>query len=246
MIKIAVIEARLFSTRLPGKVMMPLAGISMLQHVVDRVRGAKLIDKIIVATTDNPEDRVIENLCNNIGVEVYRGSNNNVMERVLSATKEYKNSILIQITADNPFIEAEIIDKIIDASKDKKLDYICNHLPRNVPIGCEVRAYKRNLLEKITGKILNQNHKSNITSIFYENTRKYNILNIDTDIKYQGASLRLTVDEPKDYFLAKHLYKKFYKNNEYFSLDKVIEYLNKNKKIIKINESVNQKTLKEG
>ena len=246
MINVAVIEARLFSTRLPGKVMMPLAGITMLQHVIERVRQAKLVNKIILATTENPEDLVIENLCNSLGVEVYRGSNDNVMQRVLSATKNYKNSTLIQITADNPFIESEIIDKIIGASKDKKLDYICNHLPRYVPIGCEVRAYKRNILEKLTGKVLSDNHKSNVTSIFYDNPGEYNVFNIDTDKKYYGPGLRLTVDEPKDYFLASHLYEKFYIKNKYFSLNEIIEYLNKNIKIININKNVNQKSLKEG
>jgi len=246
MIKIAVIEARLFSTRLPGKVMMPLAGITMLQHIIERVRRAKLVDKIIVATTENPEDVVIENLCHNLGVEVHRGANDNVMARVLSATKDYKNSILVQITADNPFIEAEIIDKIIEASEDKKLDYICNHLPRNVPIGCVVRAYKRNTLDKLTGKVFSKNHKSNVTSIFYDNTKEYNVFNITTDKKYYGANLRLTVDEPKDYFLATHLYNKFYKKNKYFSLADIIKYLNKNIKIIRINENVKQKSLKEG
>ena len=246
MIKIAVIEARLFATRLPGKVMMPLAGIPILQHVVERVKKAQLVDKIIVATTSNNEDLVIENLCAKLGIEVYRGSNDNVMERVLNATKDYKNSLLIQITADNPFIEAEIIDQIINASKNEKYDYICNHLPRNVPIGCEIRAYKRNSLDAINHKNLSFYHKSNITSIFYENPTKYNIFNIVTEKKYFSPDLRLTVDEPRDYFLASNLYEKFYINKKYFLLKDIIKYLKNNKKLININASVNQKSIKEG
>lgn len=246
MIKIAVIEARLFATRLPGKVMMPLVGIPILQHVIERVKKAQLVDKIIVATTSNNEDLVIENLCTKLGIEVYRGSNDNVMERVLNATKDYNNSLLVQITADNPFIEAEIIDQIIIASENEKYDYICNHLPRNVPIGCEIRAYKRNSLDYVHNKNLSFYHKSNITSIFYENPKEYSIFNIVTDKKYFSPDLRLTVDEPKDYFLASILYDKFYINKKYFSLKDIIEYLKNNKELTNINARVNQKSIKEG
>ena len=139
-----------------------------------------------------------------------------------------------------------IIDQIIIASENEKYDYICNHLPRNVPIGCEIRAYKRNSLDDVHNKNLSFYHKSNITSIFYENPKEYSIFNIVTDKKYFSPDLRLTVDEPKDYFLASILYDKFYINKKYFSLKDIIEYLKNNKELTNINARVNQKSIKEG
>ena len=243
--KVAVIEARIFSSRLPGKVMMPLNGIPMLEHIINRVKNSKKLDHIILASTTAKEDDLLQFLGRNLGIEVYRGSRNNVIKRILGATIKYSNSILIQITGDNPFIESKIIDKAITVMERKNVDYVCNHLPREVPIGCEVRVYKRESLEKLSQINLPSYHKSNVTSIFYENIKSYKIMNIDTEKEFMGKNYRLTVDEVNDYILADTIYKKLYKGN-YISLASVIKYLSLNKKISQINSSVTQKNITDG
>ena len=244
--KIAVIEARLYAGRLPGKVLMPLAGTTMIERIIDKVKCSNLLDDIVLATTSNSEDDLIEYIGKQCGVRVHRGSSNNVMERVLGASNHNKNSILVQVTGDNPFIEPQIIDDVISKFKGYDLDYVCNDMPRNVPLGCEVRAYKRSIIEKIDQDKIDQSHLSNITSIFYEYKKRYKICNINTRKIHQGKNLRLTVDEPQDYILADIIYKEMCKEDKSFNLEKVINFLNKNKILMKINLNVRQKDLSEG
>ena len=244
-IKIAVLEARVYASRLPGKVMMPLSGIPMLEHIVNRIKNSKKIDKIVIATTKNSEDDLIEILANKMNIEVFRGSKNNVMSRVLGATKKHKNSILIQVTGDNPFIESKVIDQAIEVIENRNVDYVCNHLPRKVPLGCEVRVYNRDSLVKLNKRNLSFYHKSNVTSIFYAKESDYKIININTDRDLSGKKYRLTVDEVKDYILVEHIYSKLYKG-KYISLAEVLKYLSKNKNISQINSTVIQKKIIEG
>lgn len=243
--KIAVIEARVYSSRLPGKIMMPLNGIPMLEHIVNRVKNSEELDHIILATTKEKEDDLVEIIGAKLKVEVFRGSKNNVMKRVLDATMKYKDSILVQITADNPFIESKIIDTALQVIQNENVDYVCNNIPRLVPIGCEVRVYRRKTLAKLNKNSIPAYHKSNVTSIFYEKDFNYKIINISTDQNFIGKKYRLTVDEVNDYILADTLYKKLYKGR-YIPLSSVISFLSSNKNIANINSSVVQKQVIEG
>ena len=246
MIKIAIIEARLSASRLPGKVLMPLAGRPMIQRIIDRVKGAKLLDHIVLATTIKEEDDLVEYIGRESKVNVYRGSNENVMERVMGASQSFDNSIIVQITGDNPFIEPEIIDDVIKEFTNTNIDYVCNDMPREVPLGCEIRAYNRQCIINIDQKKIGLHHLSNITSVFSESKEKYNIINVKTKKSHIGKEYRLTVDEPNDYILADKIYKEMIKVDKLFLLSDVINYLKLNTQVTKINLNVRQKDLSEG
>lgn len=140
-------KARMTSTRLPGKVLMKVGKISFLEILLKRLQRVKKIDDIIIATTTNTFDDPIIELAKVLNIGYFRGLEEDVLSRVLSATKEYKTDIIVEITGDCPLIDPEIVSQVIDLYLINDCDYVCNIEPVTFPIGMDVQVFSTELLD---------------------------------------------------------------------------------------------------
>lgn len=241
---VAIIQARVGSTRLPGKVLLDLKGKTVLYHVVDRVKKSKYIDEVIVATTDLGQDDKIVDECNKIGCKYFRGSESDVLSRYYLCAKENNADIVIRITSDCPLIDPLIIDEMI--IKYLELDYI---IMTNAGISNETRTFPRGLdVEIFTFKSLEESYfdsrkkyqREHVTPYIYENTKKIFYFRNSYDL----SNLRLTLDTEEDFKLIDEIYSKLYKNDCEFYLEDILKVVNANDYLKNININVIQKDIK--
>ena len=156
-----IVEARMNSTRLPGKVLKNIIGKTVIELLLNRLKSIKKIDKIIIATTKNSKDDLIEEFANKKKFHIYRGDENNVMQRVMKAAEYYNTDIIVSITGDCPLIDPEIVDQAINLYKNNKAKYVSNCHIRSYPDGMDVQVYSLNTLKKsytMTKSLLDREH----------------------------------------------------------------------------------------
>jgi len=242
-----IIQARMGSSRLPGKIMLNLAGKPILWHVVTRCEHSKFADKVIVATTTRKEDDVIEEFCQKNNILCFRGDSENVLSRYYEAAKKYGADIIVRVTSDCPLVDPQIIDLCIDSLVKNKYDYISNANPgkRMFPRGLDVEVFSFEALEKTHKLAAEDYQKEHVTPFIWENKNKNFVVGpvITAPPPYQG-NFRLTVDYPKDLELIKKIYKKFHRPGKIINTMWVVAFLHKNPKIAAINSHLKQKPLK--
>ena len=168
----ASVEARMTSSRLPGKVLMEsLPGVSMLEYMINRVKKSNNIDDIIVATTINKEDDPIVELCKKLKVKFFRGSEDDVLLRVLNAHEHFKSDIIVELTGDCPLIDYELIDKIIDVYNNNNYDYVSNSHVRSYPDGFDVQVFSTKLLGEVSLLTKDSYDRENVSSFIYRSER---------------------------------------------------------------------------
>ena len=242
---VAIIQAREGATRLPGKVMMDLAGKPALQRVIDRVSKAKLVDTIVVAT--EPKSEKIISYCSKNRINYFIGSEDDVMLRVLKAAEKYKAETIVEITADCPVVDFHLIDDCIRLyNNNTQLDYVSNCVPvRSFPDGCDVQVYSYSIL-KIVRNILKY-AKKEIKHV------GWNIPNTYGDIGYacipapthlNFPDLRITLDTIEDFKVIESIYKYFWHDN--FNTFDIIDYLDRNPEIKALNSNIKPKAIEEG
>ena len=248
---IATIEARMGSTRLPGKVLKKIGNFFLLNFLIQRVKKSKYLDDIVVATTTNKKDDKIINLLKKNNVNYYRGSENNVNLRLIKTGELYGADLIIQLTADNPFVDPKIIDYMIKfyLNNKNKYNYITNcglgdYSKGHAPIGLNVKIFLLKHLKKNYEHCNKKDLKEHPSLYFYrEGRKKYNLKNLSLPKKYKtNLNMRLTVDTLKDLKLIRLIFKKIGKNkNIHFGLEKIIKFFNKNNSYLNINKNVKQK-----
>jgi len=232
-----IIQARMWSSRLPWKVMLTLAWKPVLWHDIERCKKCNNINDIIIATTTNPEDDIIERWCIKNNVKYYRWSSDNVLNRYYETAKKYNSDNIIRITSDCPFIDYEIIDDIIKKFDSNNFDYMSNCQDRVFPrwLDCEIFTFES--LENANKNANEEFEKEHVTPYIIKNFKK-DLYKVDE--KYYSDA-RLTLDELKDYELINYLYDEFYKENEIIDTKKIIDYLENNLDIKNKNLDINQK-----
>lgn len=244
---VAIIQARMQSTRLPGKVLLPLAGHSVLWWLVKRVSLATLVDRIIIATTINPANdpilrKATEEMLSECCIYRYSGEEDDVIGRVISAAKYSGADIIVDITGDCPMVDPRHIDACIRGLDDLH-DYTSNDVIfRSWPDGLDVQAYWTKALEKCIEKFNPKQHAGWNIGSRYEHFR---CRSWPAPPEFNWAELGLTLDTPEDYELLKILFELFGKDPG-FSAESVIRYLRHNPQLIAINSSVRRKAPEEG
>lgn len=236
-----IIQARMRSTRLAGKVLKKLCGKEILWHVVKRCKQSKLAQQVIVATSTDSSDDVIYKFCEKQEFQVYRGSLNNVLSRYYNAAKYYKLDIIVRVTSDCPLIDPDIIDQCVKMFLKSKSDYASNILNRNFPRGLDCEVFSFKALKIANEKAKKAEEKEHVTPYIYSSNKN---ISCSVGKEYQG-NFRLTVDEIDDYRLLKYIYNKFYKINSIINIKEVISYLKKNPRIANINQGVKNKILQQ-
>jgi spore coat polysaccharide biosynthesis protein SpsF len=203
---ILITQARIGSTRLPGKVLMEVNQISLLKIHLDRLKKSKNIDKIIVATTDKIEDDIIEKFVLEWGYEVFRGSENDVLDRFYQAVKLINPLWIVRITADCPLIDPKLIDEVIEYTQSKNIDYCSNTLTENFPDGQDIEVFKFYALEYAWNHAIKKSDREHVTPYIrdfsnFKNNNIFSAINFDNDLNY--SHIRMTVDEIRDFELIK-------------------------------------------
>lgn len=227
-----IIQARMGSTRLSGKVMMNIDNKNpLLYYVITQLQHCKLLDKIIVATTTLKEDDVIADYVKHMGIDCFRGSPQNVLDRYYQCAKKFLICLIVRITADNPLIDPTIVDMAIEKFNSDSYDYATNTIPRTFPYGTEVEVFSIKSLKKIWNEAKKPSEREHVTPYFYNNPSKFNILNIkySQNISY----LRWTVDRYNDLKLVRLITSKIKKRP--ILMTDIISLLSKEPQLTEIN-----------
>ncbi len=236
-----IIQARMSSTRLPGKVLMKLdEQNTILDFVIQQIKHCKSIEKIIIATTNLKEDDVIEIFAKNKNILCFRGNPSDVLDRYYQCAKLYSLSIIIRITADNPLIDPTIMEKVITEFRSRSCDYISNAVVRSFPYGTETEIFSFDALEKAWNNAKNDNEREHVTPYFYNNPDKFRIHHVENQKNL--SSLRWTVDQIEDLILVKNIVSKINKNP--ILMTDIVNLLTKEPKLVDINKSVLHKHIK--
>lgn len=239
--KVAIIQARMGSARLPGKVLKKINGKPIIEHLINRVKLARKIDQIVLAIPDISRDDVLFKLSKKIGVTCVRGDEKNVLSRYLKAAKETKADTIIRITGDCPLIDAQIIDEVLDEFEKEKCDYLINDVRyKGYPRGFDVDVFSLKALER-TAKLADKNYyKEHATTFMLAHPEMFKITYYKAPEKLYRPNYRLCVDKKIDLVLVKKIFDHF-KPRKNFTAQEIIEYLDKNPKITSINKNVKQK-----
>lgn len=216
-----IITARMNSKRLPGKSMMNIDGKPLIGHVIDNIKMIKEIKSICLATSTISEDDIIENYCIKNNINVFRGKLNNVFDRFQKITQICKENKIIRISGDSPLINPMLIKQIISFSKNKNFDICTNLFPRTFPKGQSVEIINANTLLKINQKLLSNKEKEDVTSFFYNNSRKFKIINFSNDVNLNN--INFSVDTNSDFIKIRKLMKIIKNYKKKLSLKKLIE-----------------------
>ena len=229
---IAIIEARMTSSRLPGKVLMPVGGKPLLQVLIERLGRAKLLDGIVVATTVNADDDEIEALCNRMGAGCFRGSEENVLERVCGAATSFGADTLVEVTGDCPLVDPRQVDQAVEVFRNEYPHslYVSNCTPiGNSPDGLNVQVFKAKDLMDILNDNPDDMDREHVSCRFYSEERaaKYRPRYICYDSPLDRPDICVTLDYREDYELIKALYEDLITSNEMFGLPEVIAWIDR-------------------
>lgn len=237
----ASIEARMMASRLPGKVLMKVAGSPLLKTMVDRVRRSKLIDDVIVATTVNKQDDLIVGFCKENGIKYYRGSEEDVLGRVLEAHQEFKTDLIVELTGDCPLMDPSLIDEVVHFYKENKYDYVYNRLgKRPYPDGMDVQVFSKKILEEVASKTKDPLDREHVSKYIYI-SGEYSTCAIDAPEELFWKDLALTVDTREDFELIKSIVEHFHRDD--FTLADILKFLRQNRQLADINKHITRKGL---
>ncbi len=235
---IAIIQARMGSTRFPGKTLKIIEGKTLLEHLVSRVKRAKTLDKIVVATTDKPEDKAIADAAKKLGVKFFRGSEEDVLNRYYQTAKIFGASIIVRITGDCPLIDPEVIDEVVGfyLKNKNQVDYASNTSPPTFPDGMDTEIFSFKTLERAWREATLKSEREHVTPYIYNHPEIFRTKNVKH--KKDVSALRLAVDNPEDLALMRKIFRVLCKQNKYFTLEDILKFLDKNPDLILINKNI--------
>lgn len=234
-----VIQARMGSSRLSGKVLMEMGETTTLDYVIQRCKEIRGVTNIIVATSTLKIDDAIEKWCQMNNVDCLRGSETDVLSRYVEVIKVYKPDYVMRVTADCPFLDYEMASEMIELIHENPVDVV--DVKGNLPRGIEVELISSKALMVIEEKGTKSRHKEHVTYYAYEFPNEFTRIDYYSKSSLQKPSLRITLDTVEDYKLLSTVAKKF--NNPIVNIDEVIVFLEKNPEIVRINSEVAQKVV---
>ncbi len=235
---IAIIQARMGSTRLPGKVLLDLAGEPMLSRVVNRLRRAKRLDGVVVATTTESRDDALATFCEQRGIACFRGDENDVLDRYYRAAQAHEAGAVVRVTSDCPFIEPEIVDRVVAELDDAEVDFASNiGMPRTYPRGLDTEALPRRTLTRVWEEDRNPAWREHVTLFIHKRPELFRTRNVchESDL----SQMRWTVDTPEDFAFASRVYADFGRDD--FSWRDVLAVLENHPEWSAINQAIEQK-----
>jgi len=258
---VAIIQGRMSSSRLPGKILADIAGQPMLTRVYTRTSRAQTLDEVIFATTTDASDDPVAEYCDFSGIPFTRGSLFDVLERYYQAALHAKADVVVRITADCPVIDPVLIDDVVKTLLENEYDFVCNRLPppwsRTYPIGLDVEACTFKVLKKAWKDAKEPQHREHAMPYFYEGVKLITEnRSLQTGISPRGFNIALlhhttdfgdyrwTVDTPEDLEFMRQVYSRFDGRDD-FTWKEVLDLVHDEPKLVEINADVQHKTLKD-
>lgn len=214
----------------------------MLEHIAMRLAQVKKIDQIVFATTTNAQDDCIEKLAADLGVGCFRGSEDDVLRRVLLAAKAHDADIIVEITGDCPLIDPEITAQTIDLYLSNPCHYVANDLTLSFPLGMDVQVFSTDLLEIADKEGVTPPDREHVSWYFIRNPERFRLLNLPAPPSLYWPELRLTLDEADDYRLILAVFEALYPASPVFGLNEIVAYLKKNENLLELNAHVRQRS----
>lgn len=238
---IATIEARMASSRLPGKVLRPAAGQSMLAHLVRRLSAVPSLDGIIVATTVNPQDDPIVQAAAALGVGCSRGSEDDVLTRVIEAARSGGAEVVVEITGDCPIIDPEIVEQAIRMFQANACDYLSNAVVRSYPDGMDVQVFRLAALERSAAMTTDRLDREHVTLHIRNHPDLFSQIHLVAPPELHWPELGLTLDEVADYELLRRMIEHFEPAQPLFGCLDAVRVLRANPDWVEVNRSVLRK-----
>lgn len=231
------------STRLPGKVLQDLEGETMLARVMHRLGRARGIDSMLVATTDRAADDAVVDECRRHKFPVFRGDQDDVLDRYYRAAQLAKADVVVRVTSDCPLIDPEATDKTIAAFLEARPDYAANNLVRTYPRGLDTEVFSMDALARAWRLAHKPYERSHVTPYIYEHPADFKILTVTEDVDY--SKHRWTVDTPEDLEFVRAIYSRVKGNPDFLWRD-VLDLVEREPELTEMNGSIMQKALHEG
>ena len=229
----AILQARMSSTRLPGKVMKKILGKPMILLQIERILRAEKLDNLVVATSEHKSDDEIQELCRKNNIDCYRGSLNDLLDRYYKAATEFKVESIVRLTADDPLVDPILIDSMIDKFKSSQYDLMTNSIFPTYPEGLDLTILSYKILKE-SWKLANLEYqREHVVPYALEKEDKYNIYHFKQ--KIDKSHLRWTVDYKEDLKFIRKVYKKLYKKDKLFLTEDVYTLLETDASLQKIN-----------
>lgn len=221
---LAILQARVSSRRLPGKVLLPLLGQPMLARQLERVRRAALIDQLVVATSADAADDPLALLCGQIGVACYRGQLDDVLDRFYQAALPYRPDYIVRLTGDCPLADPVLIDRVIRRCLDSNCDHISNGTaPATFPDGLDVEVMRFSALEQAWREARLPSEREHVTPFIYHHPERFRLAQYANPVDL--SHLRWTVDEPADFELVRIIYETLYPQQPDFDTAAILRLL---------------------
>lgn len=230
---LAVLQARSTSSRLPGKVLKPILGRPMLELQIERVLRAKMIDKLVIATSTETSDDSIADLCAGMGVACYRGSLDDVLDRFYQATRRFQPEYVVRLTGDCPLADPEVIDAVIRYAVKGGYDYASNTLQPTYPDGLDVEVCRYLALEEVWRSASMKSQREHVTPYFYQNPQLFKLGSVISEP--DRSALRWTVDNAEDFTFITSVFEALYPTNPAFVTNDVLTYLERRPELQGIN-----------
>ncbi len=232
---LAVIQARMSSSRLPGKVMKDLLGEPMLFRQIERVRRSRLIDAVVLATSDDSSDDPIEALCLERGIDIFRGSLNDVLDRFYRACEPFSPDHVVRITGDCPLIDPLIIDRLIAKHVDEANDYTSNTIPPTFPDGLDAEVMTFDALSSAWNSAQLSSEREHVTPFIHKNRDVFKCANFTNEFG-DLSKMRWTVDEPEDFVFVQMVYSALFPSKPDFETCDVLTLIREHPELSALND----------
>ena len=233
-----IVQARMGSSRFPGKVMKEIFGKPILRHLTDRLEQSKEADRIIIATTESEQDRAIVKFAERNGIDYFAGDEQDVLDRYYKAAKHFELEHIVRVTGDCPLIDPEVVDKVIGAyrSEKGKACYVSNVHPPTYPDGLDTEVFSFDVLEAAWKEAKEKYQREHVTPFMWEQAERFVKVNVvnEEDFSY----LRWTMDEEIDFNFIERIFEEIYPKKKHFLMNDIINLLREKPELIKINNSI--------
>lgn len=240
----AIIEARMTSSRLPGKVMLPICGKPEIALLIERLKLSATLDGIVLATTNNDTDDVLAEQAAELGVECFRGSEDDVLDRVLKAALATGTDVIVEVTGDCPLVDWTILDSLVTIHRGGQFDYVSNTLRRSYPRGMDVQVFSTAVLADVARRTDDPVDHEHVSLYIYEHPELYRLHNMESGLPEKWWDTRLTLDTDEDYRLISRVFEALYAKSPAFRLGDILNVLEQNPQWLQINEAIKQKAVR--
>ena len=242
---VAIIQARMGSTRLPGKVLKDVCGKPMLWYMVNRLRFSNKIDNIVLAIPNSAQDDELEDFAEGLKLQCFRGSEEDVLSRYYWAAAESGGQVIVRLTSDCPLIDPRVTDKVIEEHLNSDADYTSSGISRTFPWGLGAEVFSFDALKRAYKEAEQDYEREHVTPYFYLHPEIFKLKSVEAEGKLRRPDLRLTVDTEEDLQLIREIFKRLHRDDQIFYAEDVIDLLDKHPELVAINAHVRQKELGE-